>query len=212
MLSSRLLMIIPIVLGGGSLASCAEFGEQSGPNNKQVEAALRHHYDLMAQAVGPLDFQVEREIRETFDETLDDETDEEEVQIVQPRDREDCTEMQMIIRKPNGEETTETFRVPCDVLDKARIGLQEGLRAMEEAFDESAVVFSRKMARFSPGEFDHAKKIACVAAKERPGYVCDSRVWMSFGKGEPRVHMVTARFVYDGDDWLALEVDDSRFQ
>ncbi|WP_281301657.1 MULTISPECIES: hypothetical protein [unclassified Iodidimonas] len=196
-----------LIIGSVFLTSaCMGADDQGAPDAAAIDQALSDHYELIAMAFASNRDEDERAADSIADGDLN--TGPEAGSDQSAEESRKCTSMEIIINRMDGRESRERFTLPCHLLDRAQSSLSQGLKALEKALEDAGLAVSNSVFSGKPLAYQRVEKIACIKAVEKPGFVCDLRVWFD-DEGQTVSRYQTARFVKDHDGWIALEVSGS---
>ncbi|GAK33376.1 hypothetical protein JCM17846_22940 [Iodidimonas nitroreducens] len=200
-----------LIIGSVFLTSaCMGADDQDAPDAAAIDQALSDHYELIAMAFASNRDEAERAANSIADGEPEASPDAgpEAGSDQSAEESRKCTSMEIIINRMDGRESRERFTMPCHLLDRAQNSLSQGMKALEKALEDAGLAVSNSVFSGKPMAYQRVEKIACIKAVEKPGFVCDLRVWFD-DEGQTVSRYQTARFVKDRDGWIALEVSGS---
>lgn len=183
-----------------STVACSEDAAPKPPDEEAIRQALTEYFERR-QTAGAI---VERHTRpsEPAPEEEDEETQDGE-QASQP-----CPRFEFRYMDRDGEWRQGSYRLPCEIMDKAESEVSRALEEMAKALSEMSERARREIRDFVATDIAEVERLGCVPAESKPGFVCDIEATFVYGEDREETRFLTARFVESESGWRALEIEE----
>jgi len=202
--SSPMAAVIAGLLLG--MSACSEDGTiYAPPDEDALRDALRDYYER----TGGLSRTVERHTRILERDEARNSEGEEQGDEDQPDER-PCPRFEFRYMDRNGEWRRGSYRLPCEIMDKAESEVSSALEEMAQALSEMSEAARREIRELVITEIAEVERIGCVPAQSKPGFVCDVEATLVYGEDKESQRFLTGRFVKSDSGWRAFELEEHR--
>jgi len=182
--------------------ACSEGAAPTPPDEDAIRQALEEYYERSQTASRV----IERHTRPN-EPAPEEEAPRGEEEEGAEADR-PCPRFEFRYMDRNGEWRQGSYRLPCEIMDKAESEVSRTLEEMAQALAQMSEAARRKIRELVITDIAEVERIGCVPAQSKPGFVCDVEATFVFGEDETSQRLLTARFVESDEGWRAFELEE----